>query len=252
MTPRTEGNDIHPTAVVGSEVELGSQNEIGPFVVITGKGSIGNRNRFLPGVSIGSPSRQRIHSHRPRRTLDSQPEYRIGNDNIFYENCSMHLPMGAKSLVGSRISIGANVHVGHDAEIGDDAILAPGAVIGGFARILRYATVGISSAVHQRMTVGSFAIVGAGAVVVDNLAPATVVAGVPAIYLKPNTLALERYFDRATQKDLVSWLQTGTTPKDSEAASLIKEFRSAVRTDYKNGRCLPEHALGGQAGWSKL
>jgi UDP-N-acetylglucosamine acyltransferase len=49
------GNDIHPTAVLGADVTLGTGNVVGPYVVIVGPCEIGDDNWLGPHVSIGGP-----------------------------------------------------------------------------------------------------------------------------------------------------------------------------------------------------
>lgn len=236
-------NSIHPSAVIGPEVRLGSENVIGPNVVLDGRITIGDGNRFFPGACVGSLSRQRMHDHRPRHELHRRPEVVIGDENLFYENSSVHAPMGRLTSLGDRIAVGANVHIGHDATLHNDVVLAPSVVIGGYATILRFATLGMSSTVHQRLTVGGFAMVGAGAVVVENIAPASVVSGVPARFKKVNQIAIQRYLNADTGDALTKWLTGGTPPLESSAMTLVSEFVRALRRDYLHDRMIPSEII---------
>ena len=51
---RGGNNYIHPTAIIGDDVQLGDDNYIGAFCYITGKTIIGNNNRFEAFCSIGT------------------------------------------------------------------------------------------------------------------------------------------------------------------------------------------------------
>lgn len=70
--------------------------------------------------------------------------------------------------------------VDHDCMLGDGATVCPGAHLGGDVTVDRGAWVGVGATVRERIRIGSHAVVGAGAVVVRDVAPYTVVVGVPA------------------------------------------------------------------------
>lgn len=92
--------------------------------------------------------------------------------------------------IGRRLFIdhGAGVVIGETAEIGDDVLLYHGVTLGGdsMRREKRHptledgVTVGANATLLGDITVGEAASVGAGSVVVDDVAPNTTVVGVPA------------------------------------------------------------------------
>lgn len=100
--------------------------------------------------------------------------------------------IGAGSVVmpGARLTtnivLGRHVHVDQNATIGHDCLLDsysrvnPGAALSGHVHLEIGAVVGAGAVVLQGLTIGEGAVVGAGAVVVRNVAPNSVVAGVPA------------------------------------------------------------------------
>ena len=57
------GNAIHPTAVIGPEVDLGSGNTIGPGVVLLGPLRIGDDNWFGAHTVVGAPAEIRGTDH---------------------------------------------------------------------------------------------------------------------------------------------------------------------------------------------
>ena len=57
------GNAIHPTAVIGPEVDLGSGNTIGPGVVLFGPLQIGDDNWFGAHTVVGAPAEIRGTDH---------------------------------------------------------------------------------------------------------------------------------------------------------------------------------------------
>jgi sugar O-acyltransferase (sialic acid O-acetyltransferase NeuD family) len=74
--------------------------------------------------------------------------------------------------------------IGHDARIEEFANIGPGANLASGVRIERAAIVGIAATVLENIVIGTEALVAAGAVVTRNVEPGTVVAGVPARFVK--------------------------------------------------------------------
>ena len=80
-------------------------------------------------------------------------------------------------VVGRHAHINVNCTVGHDAVIADFATLFPGVHVSGGCVIEEDATLGTGSVILPDVRVGRGAAVGAGAIVVRDVAPGTVVVG---------------------------------------------------------------------------
>jgi UDP-N-acetylglucosamine acyltransferase len=63
------------------------------------------------------------------------------------------------------------VHIGHDSQVGSHCILANCATLAGHVFIEDYATVGAFSPVHQHCTVGTYAFIGGGTIVTQDVLP---------------------------------------------------------------------------------
>jgi sugar O-acyltransferase (sialic acid O-acetyltransferase NeuD family) len=85
---------------------------------------------------------------------------------------------GARVADGAIINSGAIVE--HDCEIDAFAHLSPHATLGGAVRIGALAHVGLGASILPGKAIGEEAIVGAGAVVLADVPPRVVTAGVPA------------------------------------------------------------------------
>ena len=82
--------------------------------------------------------------------------------------------------VGSHTTVATQSSVAHDCRIGDFSFIAQGAILAGGVHVSDDAFRGVASACHQGSTIGQAAVVGMGAVVLDDVAGHTTVLGVPA------------------------------------------------------------------------
>ena len=161
-------NHIHPTALIGSNVELGDGNIIGPYCVIggaywtdnkdlcNGKVYIGNNNTIVNHVIILSPFRTE--------------ETRIGDWNNIYSQCFL----------------------GHDSQIGNHVIMTAACRLAGVVTIQDYVNLGIGTKIHQRKVIGEGAMLGMGSVIIKHIVPYDKVAGIPAKSIGLNDILINR------------------------------------------------------------
>jgi sugar O-acyltransferase (sialic acid O-acetyltransferase NeuD family) len=86
--------------------------------------------------------------------------------------------------VGNLVLINKLCTLGHDATVGDYTTFAPGVNLGGDTHIAEGCDLGIGSATVQRIAIGEWSVVGAGAVVINDLEPNVTAVGVPAKVIK--------------------------------------------------------------------
>ncbi len=86
----------------------------------------------------------------------------------------------ADARVGAGCIVNTRASIDHECTLGDYAGLSPGATLGGNVEVGRQAFLGINAAVLHGRRIGEDTVVGAGAVVTEDLPPRVVAVGVPA------------------------------------------------------------------------
>jgi len=198
--------NIHPTAlvdpaariaadatigaysVIGPEVAIGAGTVVGPHVVVTGRTTLGMRNRIFQFVSIGDVPQDRKYGGEPTTTT-------IGDDNVFREFVSIHAGTAqdrGDTAIGNGNLFLAYTHVAHDCVVGNFTTFSNNAQIAGHVHIDDWAVLGAFGGVHQFGRIGVHAMVGAYAVVLQDVPPYTTVAGYPAKPHGTNSEGLRR------------------------------------------------------------
>lgn len=109
------------------------------------------------------------------------PSARIGR--------GVFLAVGAILGAGSRVDTGAILNSGaivdHDCRIGVNSHVATGSRVAGGVTIGRNCLIGAGAVIRQGVIIGDGAVAAAGAAVIADVAPGSIVAGVPARPLAP-------------------------------------------------------------------
>lgn len=186
-------NTIHPTAVVGPGVELGSGNVVGPGAVLIGPLVLGDDNWLGPGVVIGTPPEIRGHAHPAGwdRTPDG-PGVVIGSRNVLRELVLVHQGSARATTIGDDCFVMNKVYVAHDDVIGDGATLASSVTMGGHVQVGPGANIGMGAVVHQRRVIGPGVMVGMGSVVTRDVPPFAKAYGTPARVQGGNVVGMTR------------------------------------------------------------
>jgi UDP-3-O-[3-hydroxymyristoyl] glucosamine N-acyltransferase len=210
--------EIHPTAVIAEDVQLGGDISIGPHCVLEPGVKIGDRVILYAGcylghgVTIGSDSK--LYPHVTVR------EYcRIGNRNIIHNGTVIgsdgfgytadEKGVRAKILqigivvIGDDVEIGANVtvdrarfgktrigngvkidnlvQIAHNVVIGDHAVLVAQVGIAGSSEIGAHTVLAGQAGVSGHVVVGEWVVVGGQSAVTKDVPPKTFVSGYPAM-----------------------------------------------------------------------
>jgi UDP-N-acetylglucosamine acyltransferase len=197
---------IHPSAVIEAGAQIHPLARIGPFchissgtniaegaklvgsVTTNGRVTIGKNTQIWPYAVLGGPPQ--IHPY-----TDSDTLLEIGSDCVIREHVTMH--RGSTRDAGvTRIGDGCffmdNSHVAHDCVVGNNCILARSATLGGHANLADGVYIGGLAAVHQFTRIGTFAFIGALALVTRDVIPFAMASGNPAHLKGLNIVGFKR------------------------------------------------------------
>jgi UDP-N-acetylglucosamine acyltransferase len=196
---------IHSTAVVHPGAAIGSDCEIGPYcvigervvlgdgcrlhshVVIDGQTTLGRGNDIFPFACIGLKTQDLKWKGGATRT-------QIGDFNTFREYVTINSSTadGGVTVVGSSNHLLAYSHVAHDVILGNHIVMSNVATLAGHVVVEDHAVISGLVAVHQFCRIGSLAIVGGCAKVVQDVPPFMLADGNPARTRGINKVGLER------------------------------------------------------------
>jgi UDP-perosamine 4-acetyltransferase len=177
LDPRRElwGTHIHGVEVAGGD-ELLEQHYHGSvrrvFIGLGGTGDTGPRKRLYEYArERGFDVATAVH---PSAVVS--PSAVLGHGATVLAQAAV----GPDVAAGEDVVVNTGAVVEHDCRLGDHVHIATAARLAGGVSVDAGAHVGIGATVLGGLRVGAGAIVGGGAVVVRDVAPGTVVAGVPA------------------------------------------------------------------------
>jgi UDP-N-acetylglucosamine acyltransferase len=196
---------IHPTALIDPTAELGSGVTVGPFVIIGPNVSVGDRCRLGPrvtlqrnvrladGVLVGDGS---VLGGDPQdlKYRGEETWVEIGEETIIREYTTINRATTAtfKTTVGARCFIMTYVHLAHDCHVGDDVVIANATQCAGHVTIHDRAVLSGLNAVHQFVTIGTYAFVGGGSRVNQDIPPYVKAVGNPMELYGLNSIGLQR------------------------------------------------------------
>lgn len=209
---------IHPTALVGPDVTLGTDVEIGPYAVVESGARIGDRSRLMAfayvtsATDIGEACEVHVGS-----VLGGVPQVRgntetggrlvIGDRAVIREGATIHraLSAGNKTVIGSDCMLLAGSHVAHDCVLGDGVTLANGAMLAGHVTIDAGAFLSGNVAVHQHVRIGRLAMIAGQARVSKDVPPYVTVID-NSLVCGVNVVGMRRAGMSAAQRRQVSQL----------------------------------------------
>lgn len=204
------GVKIGPYSVIGPDVEIESGTKIHSHVVINGPTRIGRNNEIFQFASVGEACQDLKYAGEPTRL-------EIGDNNVIREGCTIHrgtVQDECVTRIGSNNLLMAYVHVAHDCVVGNNIIMANNATLAGHVKVGDGVILGGFSTVHQFCVIGDYSMSAAHTAIFKDVPAFVMVSGNPAEAHGMNFEGMRR---------------RGYSPE------LIRELRQCYKIIYRQG-----------------
>lgn len=165
--------EIHPTAYVAPCVIVGRCVKIGPHCSVGYDGFEFHREDGLTPV---------YQVHMGGAILEEGVELQAGVCVARGEK------VGEDTILGKNTKVDNLVHIAHGCEIGENNLIAAGTIFGGHVKVGSTNFFGMNCTIKNSITIGSYNLIGAGAVVITDIPDHEICAGVPARKLRDNLM----------------------------------------------------------------
>ena len=197
--------DIHSTAMVNKNAELGDNIKIGPYAIIEGGVKIDDGTQISSHVLVadGAEIGKNCKIYQGA-VLGTEPQdLKFGDEKTFlvvgdnttireYATLNRATTYSYYTRVGNNCFLMAYSHIAHDCEIGNNVIIANSVNMAGHVIIEDSVGVGGLTAIHQFVHIGSHCFVGGGLRVSKDVPPYILAMGEPLSYGGLNTIGLKR------------------------------------------------------------
>ncbi len=232
---------IHPSAVIGSEVKLGDNVQIGPFCILEGQVMIGDNTVIKSHVvmeghiTIGSncviyPFAS-FNDPQDLKFGGEATKIVIGNNNVIREYATIQKGTesgGGITVIGDDCLLMVGTHIAHDCVIGNNVICANLATLAGHVEVGDNAVIGGLSAVHQWVRIGAGAMIGGMSPVARDVPPYAMVTANRAELEGVNLVGLKRQGcdrkDILATKQAMDMLFKESGHLEEKIANVQKEF----------------------------
>jgi len=235
---------IQPLAYIHPEAKIANNVVIEPFVtihknVIIGEGTwIGSNATIMEGARIGNNCKifpGAVISAIPQdlKYKGEETTVTIGNNTTIRECVTLNRGTALDkndTKIGNNCLIMAYTHVAHDCIIGNSVIIANAVQLAGHINIDDFAYIGGSSAIHQFVSVGCYAMVSGGSLVRKDVPPFAKAGREPLAYIGINSVGLRR---RGFSDEIISEIQ------DIYRTIFIKKYNISQALDIIEGEVKP-------------
>jgi sugar O-acyltransferase (sialic acid O-acetyltransferase NeuD family) len=169
--PSKHGLMLDDKPVLGDFSWFAARGGTPPLVICAVGSSPGRRRLVLKALELGLDFCSAIS---PRAEIS--PLARVGKGATIFPGTVV----GPQVTVGNHVIVNVGCTISHEARLGDYCTLAPGVHVAGCTVVGDGGDLGIGTVTIQGVTVGSWSIVGAGCVLIEDVPPNVTVVGVPA------------------------------------------------------------------------
>ncbi|MDI9916206.1 DapH/DapD/GlmU-related protein [Rhodococcus sp. IEGM 1379] len=183
---------IHPTALIGADVSIGTSVTIGPNAVLTGPLEIGDDCWIGAGVVLGAPPEILGALHPISWSVSAGLGIRIGARTTIRELSTVHQGSERRTEIGDECFLMNRVGIEHDVQVGNRCVVSSGTTLAGHVSVGDGVNLGMHTVAHQRRVIGSGSMIGMGTVVVKDVPPFSKAFGNPVSLQGVNRIGMSR------------------------------------------------------------
>jgi UDP-N-acetylglucosamine acyltransferase len=197
--------DIHNTAIISSDAEIGKNVKIGPYTVIEEDVIIEDGCEISSSALIASGTRIRkncrVFHGAVLGTIPQDLKFggekttlEIGENTTIREFATLNRGTEDKwkTVIGNNCLLMAYSHIAHDCSLGNNVIVANSVNMAGHVEIGDFAGIGGICPVHQFVRIGKHSFIGGGSKVSKDVPPFVLAMGEPFRYAGLNRVGLTR------------------------------------------------------------
>lgn len=212
-------NKIHPTAIIGKNVEMGYGNVILPYTIIEGNVRIGNNNVIGPHVIAGCPATDTKHVD---YGYENSCVY-IGDNNEIREFSLIEQPCYEEhTIIGNNVFIMQGVHISHDVWVQDKAVITNTSVLAGIVKVMEGANIAMACTINQYTVIGQYSIVATNSACMKNVRPFS--RYIPGKPISVNKYAIEKYGFTEYYEEIEDYVLRDIPPHSEKISSIVSEF----------------------------
>lgn len=211
---------VHPTSIIGPNVKLGKNVQIGPFCVIAGDVTIGDGSRLISHVVLGDERTQVIIGQNnqissgavvggPPQDLTYKGEKTqlvIGDNNVIREYVTINVGTpkgGGVTRIGSNNLLMAYVHIAHDCQLGNHIVIANSCQLAGHVEMQDHAKISGACMFNQFVVLGKYCYIAGDSAVNKDVPPFCIAQGKYAVIRTANEIGMDRSgFDKAAVENI--------------------------------------------------
>jgi len=178
---------VGPFAIIEKEVQIGDKTEIGPHAIIADGTTIGNNCRISAGAVLGTQPQD--------LKFENEKTFVVIGDNTTireYATVNRATSHSYYTRVGDNCLLMAYSHIAHDCQIGNHVVIANAVNMAGHVIIEDYVGVGGMTAIHQFVRIGAHTFIGGGYRVPKDVPPYILAMGEPLTFGGLNQVGLKR------------------------------------------------------------
>ncbi|MCX6365858.1 MAG: UDP-3-O-(3-hydroxymyristoyl)glucosamine N-acyltransferase [Armatimonadetes bacterium] len=191
---------IHPLCYIGDNVEIGNDTVIFPHVTLLHGTRIGSRTIIHSGTVIGADGFGYMMVGGQHRKVPQIGTVLIGDDVEIGANCTIDRAKTGVTSIGEGSKLDNLVHIAHNCQIGKHCLIVAQVGLAGGVHVGDYSVFAGQSGAVEQAHIGARSVVAGRGVVVGNLPEGSFVSGFPA---RPHKEMMRQQAAQARVPDLL-------------------------------------------------